>query len=69
MVVHNLPPLPGHMIPSSDLRGQQAHMWYRFIHTGKVLICIKNFLKRQLKVLCIDILKYSLLKIHFIINE
>jgi len=42
---HSVLQAPGHIIPSSDLHGHQAHMWYTFIHTGKALIYIKNFKK------------------------
>ena len=29
-------PLPGNPAPASDLCGHQAHMWYAYIHSGKL---------------------------------
>ena len=28
-------PVPGDLVPSSDLLGHQAHMWYTAIHSSK----------------------------------
>jgi hypothetical protein len=36
-------------MPSSDLFGCQAHMWYTDIHAGKTLICVKKFKTFHLK--------------------
>jgi hypothetical protein len=37
------------MMPSSELLGHQAHMWYTYTHAGKTFMPIKYKCKKFLK--------------------